>query len=351
LRIPLHLACASIPIVVALLAAAFAPPAASADDPLHDRVAIRVKGRRTPLTLFCTVVDYNGSTITLRNAAGTIRSYPAADVLDVQTPQTRPHIRGLLAFSRGDYKSARLSFQSAIVEEQRAWVQRELRALLVRSALRTGDRKEAVEQFLTLVDSDPATLHFKLIPLSWAPPKLDRKQKAVAQARLLGTKSAAKLIAASQLLFDPRWGRSAESALKQLRSDIDTRISRLAEVQLWRKELQSRLPGAAELADWRKTVGRLPVDLRGGAYYVLGRAHLRRKENERAAAALLWLPLVYDDDRQLAARACLEAADALQDVGRASEAIALFREVRTRFGDTEFAQEAAAQLARLAKPR
>ena len=337
-------------LAVAILTVAFAPSAASADDPLRDRVAIRVKNRRTPLTLFCTVVDYNGRTITLRNAAGMLRSYPAPDVLDVRTPQTRSHVRGLLAFSRGDYKSARLSFQSAIVDERRAWVQRELRALLVRCALRTGDRREAVEQFLTLVESDPSTLHFKLIPLTWAPTKLDRKQTAVAQARRLGTKSAARLIAASQLLFDPKWERSAESALRELRSDVDSRISRLAEVQLWRKELQERRPSAAEIADWRKTVGRLPVDLRAGAYYVLGQAHLRRKENERAAAALLWLPLVYDDDRQLAARACLEAADALQDVGRTSEALALFREVQSRFGDTEFAQEAAG-LAGKAKSR
>jgi signal peptidase II len=334
---------------LAILAVAFAASAVSADDSFRDRVALRVKGRRTPLTLFCKVVDYTGRSITVRNAAGMLRSYPTADVLDVQTPQTEAHVRGLLAFSRGDYKTARLSFQTALAEEPRDWMKRELRALLVRCALRTGDRKEAIEQFLALVDSDPSTQHFALVPLTWATEKLDAAQKTIAQGRLLGTKSAPRLIAASQLLFDPRFARQAEAALKQLRSDVDSRISRLAEIQLWRKALQRGHLLADEVADWKKVVARLPVKLRGGGNYLLGQAYLQQKNNERAAAALLWLPLVYDDDRQLAARASLEAAEALQEIGRTSEAVTLFREVRTRFADTEFAQEAAAQLARYAK--
>ena len=85
----------------------------------------------------------------------------------------------------------------------------------------------------------------------------------------------------------------------------------------------------------------MPEDLRGGPYYVLGRAHFQRREYGPAAAALLWLPFVYYEDHHLAARACLEAADALSKLGQSTEATTLYREVAHRFRETPFANQAA----------
>jgi len=74
---------------------------------------------------------------------------------------------------------------------------------------------------------------------------------------------------------------------------------------------------------------------------------MRRREYERAATALLWVPLVYDHNHLLSSRACLEAADALLQFGQKTEAITLYREVKGRFAETPYAQEAASVLKEL----
>jgi len=323
---------------------------ASAEGKLDDRVVLRPKGRTSRITLHCTIIDYTGRSITVRTAAGTIRSYPAGDVVKVTTPQTEQHVQGLLAFTKQKYEEALKSFEKALAEEERPWVRREILALMVRSALQTGDHDTAAARFIELVKSDRSTSQFHLIPLTWTTKTISAAQKAQARAWLVGAGAVARLIAASQLLNDPLWGKPAENALAQLTANADTRISGLAEVQLWRKRLARRAPGPNELAVWKKQIERLPDKLRGGPYYVLGRAHLLRNEHEQAAAAFLWLPLVYTTDRELAARGCLEAADALAEVGRKNAALTLYREVGLRFSDTEYAQEASAQIEKLRTP-
>jgi hypothetical protein len=57
---------------------------------------------------------------------------------------------------------------------------------------------------------------------------------------------------------------------------------------------------------------------------------------ERSANALLWLPLVYDTDRQLAARACFQAAEQLELIGDHAQAINLFSDMVFRYGDTRW---------------
>ena len=321
-----------------------------ADEPLTDRVVIRGKGRNSRITLQCAIIDYTGRGITLRTVVGTVRSFPTAAIVDVRTAQSPHHVRGLIAFTQGKYQQAASFFEDALRAESRKWVKREILAFLVKCGLQTGDLKSATQRFLRLVKSDPTTRHFSLIPLTWAAQTLDADQKAIARGWLSGSDSVAKLIAASRLLHDAKSGRSAETALKQLSTDINTQVSRLAQIQLWRKRLLGSVPKAYELSLLRKEIARLPKNLRGGGYYLLGQGHLRRKENEQAAAALLWVPLVYDHDRLLAARACLEAADALNGVGRTTEAVTLYRELQQRFGDTKFAREAAARLSESGKP-
>ena len=88
------------------------------------------------------------------------------------------------------------------------------------------------------------------------------------------------------------------------------------------------------------------MDLRGGPWYVLGQGRLRLREYEPAATALLRLPLVHDADHFLAARACLEAADALDAAGQTGQAATLYREVTERFSQTPFAQDAESAMVR-----
>ncbi len=149
---------------------------------------------------------------------------------------------------------------------------------------------------------------------------------------------------ASLLLLHPTYGKVARVDMQKLVVNGDSRIATLAVAQLWRVRLAEADPRRDELTRWQKTIDRMPGELRGGPYYLLGKAHLRRAEHDRAAMALAWVPLVYDHDSELAARAAVEAADALARIGQRNEAITFYRDVLVRFPQASFAQDAEAGL-------
>jgi TolA-binding protein len=115
-------------------------------------------------------------------------------------------------------------------------------------------------------------------------------------------------------------------------------------MQAWREVAFTGEREREQIKRWQERIDELPEDLRAGPNYLLGRAWAGRHDYEQAAAALLWLPLVDDHDFRLAARACLEAALALDRIGQHAESQTLLQEVATRFADTPFADEARALL-------
>jgi uncharacterized protein HemY len=168
--------------------------------------------------------------------------------------------------------------------------------------------------------------------------------KSSARQWITDDEPVSQLMGASILLFDATWSNSAETTLIKLTRRSPRPLRDLARMQLWRKKLRTGSPNQLELKDWQSQINSLESSMRGGPYFLLGQAHLKRRENERAASAFLWLPVVYSDDHYLAAQACLLAADALLTVGKKSEAKTMYREVTIRFSKTTFAQEAASQL-------
>jgi TolA-binding protein len=102
-----------------------------------------------------------------------------------------------------------------------------------------------------------------------------------------------------------------------------------------------------EIERWQSRIDEMPERLRGGPLFLVGQAYLARGEKHRAAAAFLWLPTVYDQDAELAAVACVEAAKALADIGQKYEAALLYREAADRFPGTPPAEEAAGNLQEL----
>ena len=96
----------------------------------------------------------------------------------------------------------------------------------------------------------------------------------------------------------------------------------------------------AELNRWESTIEDLPEELRSGGYFVLGQAFRRQQEPERAANALLWLPMVFDADRHLAAQACFDAAEQIESIGDTAQATNLYSEIVFRFGDTPLSERA-----------
>lgn len=313
--------------------------------PVHaeDKLVLRRGPAGARMTIAGDVIDSTGVEVSIRTAAGEApRVFPAADVVEIQTAQTAAQTHGneLLADGRADEAIAEL--ETALKEETRAWVRREILASLVRAGLWRGDYAFAGRRFLTIVRSDPATQHFRLIPLVWAPESLSPETRAEARGWMAGPVEAGQLLGASLLYDDPESGREARTLLKTLASSADARVRWMAQMQSWRDVAYGGRSGKLDTAHWQRRLDELPDELRAGPSYLLGRAYAARHDYELAAASLLWLPLVDDHDHRLAARACLEAGLALARIGQQAEARTLFDEVATRFAGTPAADEAAA---------
>ena len=273
-----------------------------------------------------------------------VRRYARSEIVEVTTEYTPRHEKGRRLISAGKIAEAKVELAAAMNEEDRPWVRREILATQVKCALWNGDYLGAVSRFLPIVESDRETFHFSLVPLCWTsdeppanirfdarewigPPRNHRYQRLIGASWLL-------LVADGSAM-------EAEQMLKRL-AKPDVRIQRLAQMQLWRLKLKKSRDDRSRTrsSHWDRFVEDLSQELRGGSYFVIGEAWKNRKENERAARAYLWLPLVFDTDRWLSSRACYEAADSLNSLGDPSQAANLYSEVIFRYGDTPWGAKA-----------
>ncbi len=310
----------------------------------QDRVLIQQPaGSRIPVSGY--VEDYTGRELILRlRPNDTARRYPRSEVVEVTTEYTPHHERARKLFAAGNIAEAKQEFTAALNEEDRPWARREILAGQVKCALWNGDYFQAISRFQPIVESDPETFHYGLVPLSWTddPPSTNVRFDARAWTSPTAT-PLAKLIGASWLLPLSDGTPEAEQTLKRLAREPDVRIQRLAQMQLWRLKLKRpELVDPREITRWQRTIEELPIELRGGAYFVVGQAWQERQEYELAARAFLWLPLVYDSDRWLCSRACFEAAESLKALGDTTQAANLYSEVVFRYGDTPLGSKAEA---------
>lgn len=294
-----------------------------------------------------TIEDYTGREITILSLTGTaVNRYPAADVVEVKTQYHAAHQQGLNLVAANQIEPAVRQFEAALKQEDRAWVRREILALLVQCAVRQGDYITAATRFSKLFESDRTTPQFKLIPLKWAPGEITAETKREAQVWLAKDSEVLQLVATSLLLDDAAFSKAARITLQELSASTDSRIKSLAQAQGWRVQIAGGALANLQLEHWQDRVEALPDDLRAGPSYLLGRAYQARREHELAAAAFLWLPLVDDHDYNLAARACLEAGESLSAIGQQAEAESLYAEVARRYSDSPFAAEALGLLKR-----
>eukprot|EP00456_Euglypha_rotunda_P069217 TRINITY_DN607_c0_g1_i1.p1 TRINITY_DN607_c0_g1~~TRINITY_DN607_c0_g1_i1.p1 ORF type:complete len:392 (+),score=100.85 TRINITY_DN607_c0_g1_i1:1760-2935(+) len=313
----------------------------------QDRVTVQQPGgSRFPITGY--VDDYTGRELILRTKTGEgLKRYPREDVVQVQTAYTAHHEKGRQLLASGKPNEARTELTHGLKEEDRAWVRREILAQLIRCALWDGNYRAAAPLFLSIVESDPETIHYGLIPLAWGDTASEAAIKLEARGWLADKSPVAQLIGASHLLFDRELNEQAEKVLRQLARDVNIKIQRLAQMQLWRVRSLGGTATPNELVRWEAAIDELPEELRVGGYYVLGQTFRRQQQPERAAAMLLWLPLVYDADRYLAARACFDAAELVESFGDRAQATSLYGELAFRFGDTPFGRQAEEQWKRL----
>jgi len=157
-----------------------------------------------------------------------------------------------------------------------------------------------------------------------------------AQAWLASDQPVAQLLGASHLLMT-RHRAAAIDKLQTLRFQRDGRIAGPAKAQLWRAELATA--SSAKVAEWQSELSKIPEPLRAGGYYVVGSALARHQQGEEAALTLLRVPVLYPQDRNLAARCLADAARLLEGLGKADEAARLNRELLTQYAETRDALE------------
>jgi tetratricopeptide (TPR) repeat protein len=203
-------------------------------------------------------------------------------------------------------------------------VRRRITAQIVWCEQACGQPVAAGEEFLILVRSDPETPYFACIPLAWLPAQPSPELEQAARGWLGRNElPAATLLGASHLMSTAR--PQALDCLKQLATSSDSRIAQLAIAQSWRAAVVTA--GEDEVAGWERAIERMPEGLRAGPYYVLGSALLRQQRWERAALALMRVPILYPVDQSLAARCLLDAGSALERLGRPQQAVGLYREL------------------------
>ena len=313
---------------------------ATAQPLTSDKVVLRRGASQSRVTITGTILDYTGTSLEFRPRSGGVkRVFPASEVVEIYTPQIESHVKGLSRFAQNQFADAKADFYVALGAEKRVWVRREILAMLVRCSLKLGDYQSAGSQFGLLVQSDETTPHFKLIPLVWANDELNDDLKNAGRIWLGDSNETIRLMGAGVCLRDARSGDAAVKVLNRLVVSGDRRIRDLARAQRWRIQMHENSLTHEKLSRWNDFIESMPEELRGGPYFVLGRAYRKHRELDRAAMALLWVPLVYSDDHHLAARACRESADALEQLGQTNEAKTLYRELSHRFGDTPFATE------------
>jgi TolA-binding protein len=320
--------------------------ARSADDALPlDTLVLKRSASGGQIVLTGRILDYTGTNLSFQDTqTKATRNYPANQVQSVETPQNEAHMRGAAAFGNDRVEEARTELTKALEAEPRSWVRREILALLLRCELRKGDYYAAAKYFETLIDSDPSTMHFRYIPLLWSNEPAEPRLVESAQLWLQHQSEPMQLIGASVLLSQKQQVEAARVHLRLLMSSLDPRVYTLAEAQLWRTRLSASDLDSSEVGRWMTRLEKIPAELRGGPYFVLGQSRLRLQEFDQAAMMLLWMPMVYADDYHLAARACYEAGDALARIGQTTEASTLLRELPQRFSDSPYAVEAVKRL-------
>jgi tetratricopeptide (TPR) repeat protein len=208
--------------------------------------------------------------------------------------------------------------------------------------LEAGRIESAGDEFLGIVASDPATMHYAVMPIAWrpAPPSASLERRA-AEWAAKGQPPPARVLGASWLLGGPR-RLEALAALEELVKSSDGRVAGLATIQLWRTKLVTAK--LAEVVHWQSQLENMPPEIQAAGWYVMGDLYSRLNQPEQAALAYLKAPVLFRRQRTIAADALLAAGGQLEKMGRHEEAKRLYREIVRDLGHLPAADQARVRL-------
>jgi tetratricopeptide (TPR) repeat protein len=289
------------------------------------------------------VLQYTGVELRIRLSGDLERSFPAERVLRIETRYGPEHVEADARFAQGKFDEALALYGPARRSEPREWVRRRITAQMVWCYRALGRLEEAGEEFRVLVQSDPATPYFACIPLAWMPSPASIILERTARQWLDQDEIPAAVLLGASHLMSTSSRAAALAKLKRLTTGAqDGRIAFLALAQTWRAAVVTA--DEEQVKAWNETIERMPESLRAGPYYVLGQARAQRQAWEQAALAWLRIPILYPEDRPLAARALLDAGHALERLGQADQAARLYGELIRDYPDDSSAGEARARL-------
>jgi tetratricopeptide (TPR) repeat protein len=291
------------------------------------------------------ILDYLGAELKLRTKLGAEETIPASRIALIQTTWTPPHEAARTARSEGRFDDALAAFREALGAETRPWAQRQIRADVSGCCLDAGRIEQAVNEFLAIVAIDPDTRHFDVVPIAWRAAPGNPALEARAMAWLtLRRVPAASLLGASWLLSTSHRGE-AIAILQELQGSSDPRIAGLAAIQTWRTKLVSTPLDEARRCQTQ--LEKMPHEIQATGWYVLGEIYARHDQPHLAALAWLKIPLLYRQQRALAADALLAAGGQLEKMTQPKEAAGLYRELARDFPQLPASTEASKRLAKL----
>ncbi|MCA9245743.1 MAG: hypothetical protein KDA42_01480 [Planctomycetales bacterium] len=282
------------------------------------------------------IVEYTGSVIRIRNANGVERNYAASRVRELEADWLQQHADADETWRNGDVAAALRQYSEALAAEERVWVRRLILSRICLGMWAQGQVEQAASRFLALVASDPQTPHAGVIPLAWEP------SEAVAKSTALGwlgqtDRPWGRLLGASYLLASDH-RLEAGQTLQQLSRDADQRIASLATAQLWR--IEAFRADETLVAKWQNSIEEMPIEVRAGPYYLVGRTWLRLERYEDASLTLLHVRILYPDIQWLAASSLLQAAESQQRAGMTEQASQLLRELESVYRQSPRLDEA-----------
>ena len=224
-------------------------------------------------------------------------------------------------FSQNHFTEALGFFQEAQNSERRPLVRAMIREKIVRCYRNLGKNTEAVTEFLRLAEEFPEMPDemFSCVPLVWEPDVRDTLTPRKAAEIYRQTKTPIVQLFYGSYLLSSAESAAAVNVLKTLTKSKDIRLATLAETQLWRSA-EPRDLNEKMFAEWESTLERIPVAMRGGPSFVLGKAYARTGDTDRAVLAFLKAATVYHQDAPFSAEALREAAELVEEAGHAEEA-------------------------------
>ncbi len=291
-----------------------------------------------------TILEFTGSELRLRSTLGTEETIPAARVIEVQTVWTMSHEAARLARSEGRLDDAIASLRQAKREELRPWAVRQIMADLVGCYVEAGRIDNAGDEFLGILASDQATRHLDVIPIAWRGAAIGAPAEARAAVWLAARKTpAAVLLGASWLVATRR--AEAITALDEIAKSNDSRLSGLAMVQLWRTKLVTAT--MEDVRRWQAQLEKMPAESQAAGWYVLGDCLSRLDQPEAASLAYLKIPILFRQQRAIAADALLAAGKQLEKMSQTGQAANLYRELVRDYPQLSATKEAEGRLEKL----